>query len=168
MSNNEQWLTIQEAAETLGVSLRQCYRFVEAGQLPAKKIGRRQMIHLSDIDNLASELGISRRDPKPKDDRRVQVVQQSDNEIAQVIRQLQDELRVAYLTIGELRGEMKQRLLPDEEREIRQKATEWEVHAKTLEQQLAALRGRNRQRWILAAIGFLILVGVIIYLLASR
>src|SRR5881409_2746282 len=113
MSNDEQWLTIQEAAESLGVSLRQCYRFVEAGKLPTTKYGRRQMVNVRDIDNLATELGISRREPRGKDERRVQVVQQSESEIAQVVRQLQEELRIAYLTIGELRGELKQRLLPD-------------------------------------------------------
>lgn len=168
MSNEEQWLTISEAAEALGVSLRQCYRLVEIKKLPTTKFGRRQMIHVSDIDKLAKELGIAHRPPKPKQEQRVEVVQQSEGEIAQIIRNLQDELRVTYITIGELRAELKLRLLPDEEQAIRQQATEWEIHAKQLETQLKILQGQARQRTILAIIIIVVLILVIGYLAFIR
>jgi excisionase family DNA binding protein len=164
MSNDEQWLTISETAERLGVSLRQCYRLVELGKLPTTKFGRRQMVHVSDIDKLATELGIAHRPSKPKEDRRVEVVQQSEGEIAQMIRSLQDELRIAYLTIGELRADLKMRLLPDEERAIRQQTTELEIHAKQLEGQIKALQRQSRWRLLLAVIIIIVLILAIGYL----
>jgi excisionase family DNA binding protein len=48
MADQVQWLSTQESAERLGVTLRTLYRFVDEGQIPAYKMGR--VIRLKETD----------------------------------------------------------------------------------------------------------------------
>jgi excisionase family DNA binding protein len=56
MTMDRRWLTIKEAAEYLGLSVKGCYDMAAAGKLPAARIGR-----LVRIDFLALERELERQ-----------------------------------------------------------------------------------------------------------
>lgn len=45
-----EWLSTQESAERLGVTLRTLYRFVDEGQIPAYKFGRVIRLKAADVE----------------------------------------------------------------------------------------------------------------------
>lgn len=50
MADQVQWLSTQESAERLGVTLRTLYRFVDEGQIAAYKFGRVIRLKESDVE----------------------------------------------------------------------------------------------------------------------
>jgi excisionase family DNA binding protein len=44
-----EWMTTAEVAERLGVALRDVYRLIDTGQLPAYKIGRLIRLRTADV-----------------------------------------------------------------------------------------------------------------------
>lgn len=50
-SSEIRWLSSNEAAKRLGVSLRTLYKFVDEGQLPAYKLGRLIRLKQDEVDS---------------------------------------------------------------------------------------------------------------------
>jgi excisionase family DNA binding protein len=50
-SSEIRWLSSNEAAKRLGVSLRTLYKFVDEGQLPAYKLGRLIRLKQEEVDS---------------------------------------------------------------------------------------------------------------------
>jgi excisionase family DNA binding protein len=50
MADPIEWLSSQDAAERLGVSLRTLYKFIDEGQVPAYKFGRVIRLQAGEVD----------------------------------------------------------------------------------------------------------------------
>lgn len=48
--NDIQWMSTNDAADRLGVSLRTLYKFIDEGHLPAYKFGRVIRLQQSEVD----------------------------------------------------------------------------------------------------------------------
>ena len=48
-----EWMTTAEVVERLGVGLREVYRLIDTGQLPAYKIGRLIPLRTADVEAFA-------------------------------------------------------------------------------------------------------------------
>jgi excisionase family DNA binding protein len=48
--NRDHYVTTQEAAQLLGVSLREVYNLIDQGLLTPKRAGRRPMLRLSELE----------------------------------------------------------------------------------------------------------------------
>jgi excisionase family DNA binding protein len=53
-SNEIRWLSTNDAAARLGVSLRTLYKFIDEGQLPAYKFGRVIRLQQHEVDGFIS------------------------------------------------------------------------------------------------------------------
>lgn len=52
-SSGEYWMGTAEVCTRLGVRLRELYRLIDAGELPAYKIGRLIRLRTSDVEDYA-------------------------------------------------------------------------------------------------------------------
>ena len=57
-SSEIRWLSTNEAASRLGVSLRTLYKFIDEGQLPAYKFGRVIRLQLEEVDTFITSARI--------------------------------------------------------------------------------------------------------------
>jgi len=48
------WIKAREAAVRLGVAVRELYRLIEVGDLPAYKVGRHLRLRVADLDAFQS------------------------------------------------------------------------------------------------------------------
>ncbi len=122
----DEWLTVEEAARLLNVTPRHMHRY---GQGDAPKVrtqaaGRRTLFWREDVEALAEE---QNADLKPRGN--VDVLPAG--ELFDLVRQQQDQLMLLSRRIGELEGQLQLRLLPDDERSLRD--------------ELAILRAENEQ-----------------------
>lgn len=173
----------------LGTSTRQAHRYGEgeSARIRTRKAGRRVLFHRNDVDALARDLGIARREPPTPPPARPQVVAQQQTELLEYIRelqgqisQLQDEIRDAAAREGYYKAQLDARLSLTDERALRT-TLEAEQHTKQAlenqiktkqeeltqqEHQAQKLQQRNRIfiiTIVVLAIGLLVL-GVILFI----
>ncbi|MDP9310853.1 MAG: hypothetical protein M3R24_08160 [Chloroflexota bacterium] len=119
-------MTVEEAARVLNVTTRHMHRYGQGDppKIRTQTAGRRTLFWRADVEQLAEE---QHADLKPRGQMDVLPA----GELFDLVRQQQDQLMLLSRRIGELEGQLAQRLLPDDERHIRD--------------QLAMLRAENEQ-----------------------
>ena len=60
--NQERWLSVDEIAQHLGVSKVSVYRWAEADEMPAHKVGRQWKFRASDVDEWVLRGGAKHHD----------------------------------------------------------------------------------------------------------
>ena len=88
--HDEQFLTTEEVMEYLQVNLGTVYRLIEAGRIPAVRIGRQWRFHKKDIDVWLHENRSSVRSvpPRPASTRRSRVLVVDDEQIVRDLLQV--------------------------------------------------------------------------------
>lgn len=83
------WLTADEAAEVLHLSVRQTHRYGDNGRVQTKTIGRRRLFHAGDVARLADELKVDERaELLPRHDMAVDLFRASMEQVDKVGQQL--------------------------------------------------------------------------------
>ncbi len=110
----DDWITAEEAARILAISTRQAYRYAKGNppKVRTMEAGRRLLFNRMDVQALAEELNSAYRPRQSKE-----VVDAG--QMLDLVRSLQTDVAAAYRKIGELEGQLSQRLLPDDERNLR-------------------------------------------------
>jgi excisionase family DNA binding protein len=68
-SSQERWVDIEEVASHLGVNRDSVYRWIEAKQFPAHRVGRLFRFKLSEVDKWVKKGGgVARREDSKKDE----------------------------------------------------------------------------------------------------
>ncbi len=144
---DSEWITAQEVADMLRVSIRHAYRYGEDGDIVIRRIGRRIEFSRASAEELAAKLNV---DIKP-----ITKPPKTDllpaSELLDYLKEVQNRLDNALLTIGRLQGQLDQRLLPDDEHQLKQRLAETETARTILQQQLdtaqAELERLKRPWW---------------------
>ena len=98
--NNDNWLTIAQAAARLGVSERTVYRRVEKGDLPKKTVDERTLVLVTEdqspVSQIADKVTIARleaeRDALARDVNRLEEINQQKDKVIESLNQtLQNE-----------------------------------------------------------------------------
>jgi hypothetical protein len=141
----DEWLTVEEAADRLQVSIRQANRYGhgDSPRLRTKRAGKRVLYHRGDVEQLADDLGVVYK-PRPPE-LAVDLVPAGEmlnylRERDQRIDQLTHELMMATRRIVELEHERDRRLLPEDGERLRQQLT-------LLEAERDALQVQFRRPW---------------------
>ncbi len=110
----DEWLTVEEAARLLNVTPRHMHRYGQGDppKVRTQSAGRRTLFWREDVEALAEE---QNADLKPRGS--VDVLPAG--ELFDLVRQQQDQLMLLSRRIGELEGQLQLRLLPDDERGLR-------------------------------------------------
>lgn len=150
--NEQEWLTAEQVAEILRVSLRHAYRYGEDGKIVTRKAGRRIQFSRASVEELAAELNVDIKPPTR--------LQKTDllpaSELLEYLKQVQDQLNTALLSIGRLQGQLDQRLLPEDEQNLKQRITELEQEREAIEAERIALQAeveRLKRPWWRRLIG---------------
>lgn len=135
----DEWITAEEAARILAISTRQAYRYAKGDppKVRTMEAGRRLLFSRVDVQALADELNSAYR-PRPPQ-REVDA-----GELVALIRELQVQLMAAHQKIGELQGQISQRLLPDDERALRHQLEEAQAELNRLQSRSLWDRLRNK------------------------
>ncbi len=64
MADQEPWVSVEDVAKHLGVAKDTVYRWIEARQLPAHRLGRLWKFKLSDVDQWVRDGGASDMEAK--------------------------------------------------------------------------------------------------------
>lgn len=182
-NDDNDWLTVEQVATMLGTSTRQAHRYGEgeSARIRTRKAGRRVLFSRTDVDKLARDLGIARREPPTPPPARPQVVAQQQTELLEYIRelqgqisQLQDEIRDAAAREGYYKAQLDARLSLTDERSLRntleaeqQTKQELENQIKTKQQELTqqeqqAQRIQQRNRILVITIALLVTILIIL------
>ncbi len=142
MDDEDEYITVEEAAEILRVSIRQAHRYGSGPEPPirTRRAGQRTAFHRGDVLQLAEERGATRTPPPKRSG--LELVPQSD--LVDHLRETQQRLEQALLEIGRLRGVLEQRLLPEDEHALRDRLAEAEAERKILRAELEAERASRR------------------------
>ncbi len=144
-----EWLTVEEAADRLQVSIRQANRYGNRSgngdepELRTQKAGKRTLYLREDVEALADKLGVAYK-PRPPHESTA-LVQPSElldyvRERDQRVEQMTQQLMAASHRIGELETLLQQRLLPEDAEELRK-------HVVALEVERDFLRAQIKQPW---------------------
>lgn len=148
----QEWLTAEQVAEILRVSLRHAYRYGEDGKIVTRKAGRRIQFSRASVEELAAELNVEIKPPaRPQ---KTDLLPAS--ELLEYLKQVQDQLNTALLSIGRLQGQLDQRLLPEDEQNLKQRITELEQEREAIEAERSALQAeveRLKRPWWKRLIG---------------
>jgi chromosome segregation ATPase len=142
--HKDEYMTVEDAAAMLRVSIRTIHRNGEVGKVRTVNMGRRTMFHRGDIERLAEEMDATKRPersqgPPPS---RSELVPAS--ELLERVWELQQRLEQAAITIGRLQGQLEQRLLPDDERNLQRRLIQAESERDHLRERLEQME-RERQ-----------------------
>ena len=131
----DDWITVEEAARILAVSSRQAYRYAKGDppKVRSMEAGRRVLFNRLDVQSLADELNSEYR-PRPAKD------SVDAGELLQLVRSLQTDIATAYRRIGELEGQLSQRLFPDDERSLRDAVVTMRVQLEERDRQIQELK----------------------------
>lgn len=146
-TDNDRYLTAEQAADVLGTSPRTVHRYAEAGRIRSRKSSRRVMFNETDVQRIAEDLKAQRTTPDPDE-----------------LRQLQEQLKGANYRIGYLEAQLAQRLLPDAQRQMEAELTKVWAERDVLEKQLKQATAPWRT-WVL--IGLAIVAAVLATLLIT-
>ncbi len=134
----DDWITVEEAARLLNVTPRHMHRYGQGNppKVRTQVAGRRTLFSRDDVERLADE---QNADLKPRG--HVDVLPAG--ELFDLVRQQQDQLMLLSRRIGELEGQLSQRLLPDDERGLRAEI----VRLRAENERLRALQQPRPSRW---------------------
>lgn len=145
---DEEYLTVEEAADILQVTTRQVHRYGSGpnARIRTRRLGKRVMFHRSDVDTLANDLGVVRsaveRTPKPPKAELIPINEMMLylRERDQQLNEVQQQLNQALLRIGHLQGQLEQRLLPEDEQSLRQEIVQLQRERERLLQESEQLQ----------------------------
>ena len=146
---NEQYIPVEEAGRILGVTPRQANRYGTEGKIRTRKAGKRIMYHRGDVEALAEDLGVAFKPQKQQPQMELmppgEVLNYLQQRDAQVY-ELTSKLTEAYHRIGQLEGTMQQRLLPEDERQLRQQIVDLERERSELRAELERLKEEQENK----------------------
>ena len=143
---DQEWLTAEQVAAILRVSLRHAYRYGEDGKIVTRKAGRRIQFSRASVEALAAELNV---EIKPLA-RPAKTDLLPASELLEYLKQVQDQLNTALLSIGRLQGQLDQRLLPEDEQKLKERIMEMEQEREAIEAERTALQAeveRLKRPW---------------------
>ena len=135
---DEEYIDVDTARQVLRISARQVQRHAANGRVRSRRAadGRRLQLHRSDVEALAEELGADHRtDPAAEGELLAEA-----GPLLDYVRELNGQLMVMSRRVGELEGQLQNRLLPTDEAMLRQQLVEAEARIKALEAELQARR----------------------------
>jgi hypothetical protein len=145
---DDEYIPVEDVAAMLKVTIRQANRYGEGAnpRVRTRKAGNRKLYHRGDVELLADELGVAFK-TRPQ---QTQAELIPPGEMLDLVRNLQDRLAgsqerliVASHRIGELEGQLQQRLLPEEAATLRQQLADVEAERDKLKEELE----RKNQPW---------------------
>ncbi len=135
---DEQYITVEDAAEILQVTTRQAHRYGEGehSRLRTRRAGRRVMFHKGDVEALAAELGVldQPRPGRPKPDpTSITAILDYLRERDAKMEAVQQQLQQAMHEIGWLQGAL-------ELQEFQQRIAELEAERDSLKAEVERLK----------------------------
>jgi excisionase family DNA binding protein len=128
-------ISIDDAAEILGVTRRQVHNHIASGRLASVKDGKRRLLSETDVRRLAAELAV---DPHA-------IVRSSTTaESALTIQRLEADLAIAQRTIHEVEYELRSRPSHMDVQRLEQERTDALTRANLIEQEVDRLRKSER------------------------
>lgn len=120
-NDNDDWITVEEAASTLRVVPRQVNRYGNEERIRIKRIGRRVFYHRADVDQLAEELGASRRPAPPPKAELVPAGVMLDylRERDQQLANTEHQLAAVLAQLAAAQQDLGRRMLPEDEQKLR-------------------------------------------------
>lgn len=104
MPEDDEYITVEEAAQVLGVSVRSTQRYAHTNRVRSRRVGNRLQLHQGDVLALADELGSANKRPAPPQSvpadvllGYVEKLRQETNVLNSQIGQLQEQLRTRPL-----------------------------------------------------------------------
>jgi len=134
----ESYMTVEDAAAYLRTSIRTVHRNGELGKVRTIRVGRRTLFHKGDIERMGKEQDVTNKPERPaQPQHRAEMVPASD--LMDRIWELQSRLEQQAAMIGRLQGQLDQRLLPDEERDLQRRLATAEAERNMMRQRLEAI-----------------------------
>ena len=153
MSDAEEHITVEEAAERTGLTTRQIHRYGETGQLQRRKSGKRYLYRLADVQRLADDAGVANRPPPDPRPLRPELVPAGEllayiRERDRQLEQYQQELVKVAMEVAQLRTERaNQQLLTTEADLLRKRYNEVEAERDELRRRVEQLERQQRPWW---------------------
>ena len=133
--NGEEYITVEQVASTLRVSVRHAARYAE--RVRTQKAGKRILFHRGDIEALADELGAQNKPAIPQPAELVPL-----GEMMQTFERQQAQIAALSHEVGRLQGILEQqKLLTEDVQEVHRKLVKTEQERDRLRQELAQVRG---------------------------
>ncbi|PLS77451.1 MAG: hypothetical protein CYG59_23735 [Chloroflexi bacterium] len=150
-----EYIGVEEAAVLLGgITTRQAHRIGQ--QARTRQAGKRTLFHRADIEAIAERRGVDREaveharqyQPQPKTDlvpagEMLDYIRDRDRRL----EELQMQMNAVARENGYLRGQLEQRLLPEDAAALRQRVAELEAAEQALRMELEQARKRWWQFW---------------------
>jgi hypothetical protein len=137
--NGEEYITVEQVASTLRVSVRHAARYAE--RVRTQKAGKRILFHRGDIEALADELGAQHKPAIPQPAELVPL-----GEMMQTFERQQAQIAALSHEVGRLQGILEQqRLLTEDANEVRRRLIEVETQRDMLQQELDRIKSEQEQ-----------------------
>jgi excisionase family DNA binding protein len=130
-----EYISIDQAAERLRVSVRQVHNHISAGRIRSRKQGRRRYLVAEDVYRLADELDTDNREVHSSS-----AIVPADEQLPSGVQYLQTELTKVYSYAGQLEEQLKTRITHEEATALRERLAAAEARAKALEEQVEHYR----------------------------
>lgn len=167
--DDAEWITVEEAASILHLGVRGTHRYAERGRLATRRAGRRLLFYRPDVEALAQDLkAASRFSPSPASPKpdlvpageMLAYLRERDQQLAEQ----QQQVTILLARLAEAQAELNRRLLPQDERQLRDELAAVVHERDELRRQIDALRPWYR-RWYVWMIVALVLALVVALLL---
>lgn len=166
MSDDNDWLTPQEAQAVLRRSERQIRNYVTSGSIRAQRRNRRVMYYRPDVEALATDMRVEEDPPRVEVSNIVPAVQ-----LAAQVERLQAELRETTARAAYLEATLRQLPAPEEARSLQSELATARAQAEGLRAQLEQSKGAGRT-WqaltIILAVAVLVAVAAVVFLAVMR
>ena len=166
--SNEEWMGAAAAQDYVSRTDRQLRRWAEAGRVRTRKRGGGVEYAKADLDAIRETL-----EPDPEPRNRQQIVPAG--ELMGYVKDLQEQLQQSAAREGYLRAQLEQRLALTDERTLRdelaaerERRKAIEAERATIEAQLQQAQRGGRAGWALAAVVLVLLLGLVLWYLATR
>ncbi len=117
------YITVQEAADALGVQVRQVYNHMQAGRIHSIKRGKRRLLRAEDVRRLADELAVTGRD----------IQRSANSDTAEQLPVVFQQYMELQKEVGRLEEQLRTRLTPEQADELRRELAEERGKVKALE-----------------------------------
>jgi hypothetical protein len=151
-NNNDEWITVEEAAGILRVVPRQVNRYGNEKRIRIKRTGRRVFYHRADVTQLAEELGAARRPAPPPKTELVPAGVMLDylRERDQQLANTEHQLAAVLAQLAAAQQDLGRRMLPEDEQKLRSQLIEVAAERDQIRSQFEALRNEINpwyRRW---------------------